>query len=46
MDYLEEYTNSNERSRIRSATIESAERDHWVHPEAQLLIERSVSSSI
>jgi len=27
LDDLEEYTNSSERSRIRSATIESAERD-------------------
>jgi len=28
LDDLEEYTNSSERSRIRSATVESAERDH------------------
>jgi len=28
LDDLEEYTNSNERSWIRSATVESAERDH------------------
>jgi len=29
LDDLEEYTNSSERSRIRSATVESAERNHW-----------------
>jgi len=28
LDDLEAYTNSNERSRIHSATVESAERDH------------------
>jgi len=30
LDDLEEYTNSSERSRIRSATVESAERDHYL----------------
>jgi len=30
LDDLEEYTNSSERLRIRSATVESAERDHCV----------------
>jgi len=30
LDDQEEYTNSSECSRIRSATIESAERDYYV----------------
>jgi len=30
LDDLEEYTNSSERSRIRSATVESAERGQWL----------------
>jgi len=29
LDDLEEYTNNSERSRIRSATVESAERDQY-----------------
>jgi len=32
LDDLEEYTNSSERSRIRSATVESAERDQCCFP--------------
>jgi len=43
LDDLEEYTNSSERSRIRSATVESAERDNGrvqVNKAASLLAKR------
>jgi len=43
LDDLEEYTNSSERSRIRSATVESVEpmRDQWLRAGGQLCILRS-----
>jgi len=43
MDDLEEYTNSSEYSRIRSATVEFAERDQWVHS-ADSTVERAFAA--